>query len=114
MAWHTVAITKVTNVVTWVMDGITIATVTNDVAPFSTNIFVGYQDIFASGVISDNPAMSYGLVDNLIVETFVSSPIKVSNIKAVGSNIEITFTAGTDAVASDFKLQTSATVNGTF
>ncbi len=55
MAWHTVVITKVGDVVTWAMDGITIATVTNTTLPFSTNVFVGYQDLFASGTLSDVP-----------------------------------------------------------
>ena len=114
MAWHTVVITKSTNVVVWAIDGITIATVTNDVAPLSTNVFVGYQDLFSSGVISDNPAMSFGLVDNLRVETFVSAPITIGGIKLVGGNVEITFTAPVEAALSSFKLQNSTAVSGPY
>jgi hypothetical protein len=112
MAWHTVVVTKSTNVVVWAIDGITIATVTNDVAPLSTNVFVGYQDLFASGTLSDNPAMSFGLVDNLRVETFASALLSITRIQLVGATVEVTFSAGTDAVAGNFKLQRSAVVSG--
>jgi hypothetical protein len=114
MAWHTVVITKVTNVVTWAIDGITIATVTNDAAAFSTNIFVGYQDIFASGSLSDAPDLSFGLVDNLRVEAYEDAPLIITGITVVGSNVEVTFSASSTESASSFKLQSAGSLNGPY
>jgi hypothetical protein len=116
MCWHTVVITKATNTVTWQMDGVTIATVTNDPVTLSTNIFVGYQDRF-SGSISSQPEMSFGLVDNLRVETIGTAPvgpITITSIQIVGGNVEITFSGPPAASASAFKLTSSATVNGLY
>jgi hypothetical protein len=79
MAWHTVVITKTNDVVTWVIDGMPVATVTNTSLPFGDNVFVGYQDLFASGNLSDVPAMSFGLVDNLRVES-LTAPITATTI----------------------------------
>lgn len=115
MAWHTVVITKVADTVTWQMDGVTIATVTNDPVSLSTNIFVGYQDRFAVS-LSDAPEMSFGLVDNLRVETFAAAPatpINITSIKIVGGNVEITFT-GPEVAASSFKLTSASVVTGTY
>jgi hypothetical protein len=58
--------------------------------------------------------MSIVLIENLRVETFVSAPIIVTNIRIVGANVEVTFSAPTTAVPGDFKLQSSAIVNGTY
>jgi hypothetical protein len=112
VAWHTFVITKATNAVSWVIDGIPIATVPADATPLSTNVFVGFEDLFAGA--SDNPAMSFVLIENLRVETFVSAPILISNIKIAGANVEVTFSGPATAVPADFKLQSSATVNGTY
>lgn len=114
MAWHTVVITKTTNVVVWAMDGVVICTVTNDPVNLSTNVFVGYQDRFA-GSLSSAPEMSFGLVDNLKVETFVAAPaapLRITGIQLIGGNVEITFTGPVNALATSFKLQSSATVAG--
>jgi len=111
-AWHTFVITKATNAVSLVIDGIPIATVPADATPLSTNVFVGFEDLFAG--VSDNPAMSFVLIENLRVETFVSAPILITNIKIAGANVEITFSGPATAVAADFQLQSSATVNGTY
>ena len=64
-AWRDVAITKIGTDVTWTIDGLTIATVPNFTRN-ADNIFVGYWDPFNS--VSDNPATSFGLIDNLRVE----------------------------------------------
>ncbi len=109
MAWHTVVITKVGDVVSWAMDGIVIANVTNTLITLNSNIFVGYQDRFATGNVSDEPAMSFGLVDNLRVETYVSAPLAITGIGFNGGNVEITFTGSTSANPGDFKLQSSLT-----
>jgi len=65
-AWRDVVITKVGTEVTWTIDGLTIATVPNYTSS-GDNIFVGYWDPFNS--VSDNSATSFGLIDNLTVES---------------------------------------------
>ena len=114
MAWHTVVITKLADTVKWQIDGVTICTVTNDPVNLSTNVFVGYQDKFASGVVSPVPEMSFGLVDNLRVETYLSAPISITAIAIVGGNIEIRFTGPPELAATAFKLQSSVAVKGTY
>lgn len=114
MAWHTVVITKLGNVVTWAMDGIPLATVTNT-GPFGDNLFIGYQDLFASGSLSDQPEMSFGLVDNLRVQTLVA-PVtpNITGIQLInsGAQVKISFTAGAGDIPSAFGLVNSATVSG--
>jgi hypothetical protein len=111
-AWHTFVITKATNAVSWVIDGIPVATVPADATPLSTNVFVGFEDLFAGA--SGNPAMSFVLIENFRVETFVSAPIHITNIKIVSPNVEITFSGPATATPADFHLQSSAIVNGTY
>jgi hypothetical protein len=113
MAWHSVVITKSGDTVEWKMDGVVICTVTNDPSGLSTNVFVGIQDRFA-GSLSNEPEMSFGLVDNLRVEAFVSAPIRITGIAIIGSNVEITFTGAAGNKATDFKLQSAGAVDGTF
>jgi len=107
MAWHSTVISKFGNVVSWAIDGITIATVTNDIVPFESNIFVGYQDLFASGSLSDVPEMSFGLVDNLRVETFAASPPAMKGVALIngGTQIRISFAAGLEDTPGSFVLQ---------
>jgi len=114
MAWHTVVITKAADTVKWQIDGITICTVTNDPSNLSTNVFVGYQDKFATGSLSDKPELSFGLVDNLKVETYVSAGIRITGIQVLGGNVEITFSGPPEKTATDFKLQSTASAIGTF
>ncbi len=108
VAWHTVVLTKANNVVTWTIDGILIATVPADSLP-DGNVFVGFEDLFngASGV----PAMSFALVDNLKVETYALPPIVITDIKIVGNNVEIYFTADANDEPSSFALRSSGLVN---
>jgi hypothetical protein len=64
-AWRDVIISKRGNTVEWSIDGVKLATITN--ATFTaSNVFVGYWDPFTS--LSDNAALSFGLVDNVRVE----------------------------------------------
>jgi len=44
----------------------------------------------------------------------VSAPIHITGIKVVGSNVEVSFTASVTAAPTDFKLQSSALVTGTY
>jgi hypothetical protein len=112
MAWHTFVITKATNAVTWLIDGIPIATVPADATSLSTNVFVGFEDLFpgASGV----PAMTFVLIENLRVETYLSDPINITAIKVLGGSVEISFTGPVAALPGDFKLQSSGDVNGPY
>lgn len=68
MAWRQVEITRIGDQLTWSIDGLPIASLTgsgNGVA-LDGNISVGYFDPFNS--VSDNAALSFGLVDNVRVE----------------------------------------------
>jgi hypothetical protein len=67
-AWREVEISKIGDEVTWSIDGLPIARLTGSGNGVSLegNISVGYMDPFAS--VSDNAALSFGLVDNLRVE----------------------------------------------
>jgi hypothetical protein len=116
MAWHTVVITKQGQVVSWVIDGITIATVTNN-GTMGNNVFVGYQDLFAGSAMSDEPEMSFGLVDNLKVQTLIAptAPV-VTGIQLVngGTQVKITFTAGAADSPSAFSVIGASTVGGVF
>jgi hypothetical protein len=112
VCWHTFVITKATNAVTWVIDGIPIATVPADATPLSTNVFVGFEDLFPGA--SGAPAMSFVLIENLRVETFLSAPINITSINVVSGNVEILFTGPPEAAPSAFKLQHSGNVNGSY
>lgn len=69
-AWRDVIVSKKGNLVEWFIDGLKIATISN--ATFTANnIFLGYWDSYAS--VSDNTALSFGLVDNVRVEHLVTN-----------------------------------------
>ncbi|HQL76846.1 MAG TPA: M28 family peptidase [Verrucomicrobiota bacterium] len=69
-AWREVIIAKRGNIVEWSIDGVKLAAFTS-ASVTDSNIFVGYWDAFAS--ISDNSALSFGLVDNVRVEGATNS-----------------------------------------
>jgi hypothetical protein len=111
-AWHEVNIVKQATNVTWTIDGIRIATVTLTNKEISTNIFVGFFDINAGQ--TDNPDMSFGLVDNLKVEQLQSAQpleIHITSVSKVGTDLQLDFTASGDAT---FVVQGSETVDGTY
>jgi hypothetical protein len=72
-AWRQVEISKVGDEVVWSIDGLPIAklTGTGNGISLNGNITVGYFDPFNS--VSDNPALSFGIVDNVRVE-FIPEP----------------------------------------
>lgn len=115
MAWHRGAITKIGEVVTWSIDGRNMANLTNTSPTTFTstgNIFVGYHDQFPS--VSDNAALSFGLVDNVRVLNLVAVTVPAITAISVitgGTEIQIDFTG---AVGGSFTLLSSATVNGTY
>ncbi len=75
-AWHEVIVARRGSVVDWAIDGVRLATITN--ASFAAdNVFIGYWDAYSS--LSDNPNLSFGLVDNIRVEVpRPSQPIRAS------------------------------------
>jgi hypothetical protein len=96
-AWRDVIIAKTGNTVEWSIAGLKIAAVTNANLTAS-NIFIGYWDSFAS--LSDNTNLSFGLVDNVRVERFVTNvpPYLTaqpeSATAATGNDIQFNVTAG--------------------
>ncbi len=85
--WHEVEIvidvdggTGGAPLVTWSVDGLAIAALDAGIgAPFASDgsVTVGYMDIFSS--ISDNAALSFGLIDNLRIGTAGASSIYGTN-----------------------------------
>ncbi len=119
VSWHTVVIGYETNTVYWVIDGIPIAAVPDSYAlAFGPNIFVGWADNFNNSATSfPNPAaMSFGIIDDLRVETAAAAPITIAitGIAIVGGTVEITFTGPVDKTAADFTLESAATVTGSY
>jgi len=70
-AWREVIVARRGNLVEWSIDGVKIATF-SAVSLTASNVFVGYWDPYKS--ISDNAALSFGLVDNVRVEVPASAP----------------------------------------
>ena len=110
--------TKIGEMVNWSVDGRSIANLTNTPpTSFTTtgNIFVGYQDQFAS--ISDNIALSFGLVDNVRVLDLsaITQPV-ITGISLIngGTQVQINFTGGAADAPSAFTLLSSGTVNGSY
>ncbi|MDB6059351.1 MAG: hypothetical protein JWO95_3195 [Verrucomicrobiales bacterium] len=63
-AWHEIIVKKTNNLVTWSIDGLRIATVTNPIIS-GNNVFIGYMDPFST-VATTN--YQFGLFANLRVE----------------------------------------------
>lgn len=82
-AWHQVEIAKLGSGVTWSIDGTLIGNVPSATLS-GDNVFVGFWDAFTS--ISDNPALSFGLIDNLRVVQAVPEPntVALGSIAAIG------------------------------
>lgn len=80
-AWRQVEITRSGADVAWSIDGLEIARITNP--PLTdTNVFIGYWDPFAS--ISDNPPLTFGVIDNFRVEVVPEPAVALSLIGAAG------------------------------
>ena len=74
-AWRQVEIAKLGSGVTWSIDGALIGNVPSATLS-GDNVFVGFWDAFTS--ISDNPTLSFGLIDNLRVIQAVPEPSAVA------------------------------------
>lgn len=96
-AWRDVLMTKIGSTVEWTIAGLKIASVTN-ASLTANNIFIGYWDSFAS--LSDNAALSFGLVDNVRVERLVTNvpPYLTTQPESVstttGNNVHFDVAAG--------------------
>ncbi len=67
-AWHEVVITVDGSTALWEIDGLPIVELDPTIGStfdLEGNISIGYMDIFSS--VSDNPELSFGLIDNLVV-----------------------------------------------
>jgi hypothetical protein len=105
-AWRDVIIARRGNIVEWSIDGVKLAAFTT-ASVTASNVFVGYWDPFAS--VSDNPAMSFGLVDNVRVEVSTNSAppsdIIIDNTAAtvVDPGLWTTGTMATDKYGTDYR-----------
>ena len=104
---------------TWAIDGVTIATLDQSLATFTTegNIFVGYYDAFSS--VSDNPATSFGLIDNLAVYDLGSgteaSILEITTINVSENSVELHVSlAGGELSPGQLSLQSTAALGGAF
>jgi len=74
-AWHEATVTVLGTKARWEINGVTVVTIDTTIGnPFSGldgNISLGLMDVFSS--ISDNPQMSFGLVDN--VKIFIAGAL---------------------------------------
>lgn len=118
MQWRDVVITRQGNTVTWVVDGLLLATVDVSAIAFGGgNILFMYSDINAGSSTDPNASdMAFGLVDNVRVELLPAGPAEPANITGItveGANVKITFTA-TSGSAGDFSVEGAATVNGPY
>lgn len=116
-AWRDVIISKTGNTVEWSIDDLKIVAITNVNLP-AGNIFIGYWDSFAS--LSDNTNLSFGLVDNVRVERFVTNvppyiTAQPASVNAVaGANVSFSVTAGgTAALAYQWRLNGTNIVGAT-
>jgi hypothetical protein len=105
-AWRDVIIAKRGNLVEWSVDGVKLAAFTNATVAAS-NIFVGYWDPYPS--VSDNAALSFGLVDNVRVEIFTNSPpppdVILDNPSATVVGTWAAGTSSPDKYGSDYRFK---------
>ncbi len=93
--------------VTWSIDGLQIAHVNVTSVALSGNVFVGYMD--DSTGAAPVAALSFGLVDNVRVESLTVTKPHITRITIVGGNVQIDFTGATTDASSAFTIQSSAT-----
>ncbi len=105
--WSDVEICKIGRYVRLKINNTFIMSYTNAVADTNGNIMLGYCDAYDS-IMTGASGVTY---DNLRV---VRLNLPITVIKIVGANAEVTFTWGVDEATTAFKLQSCATVNGTY
>lgn len=109
--WVDVEVSQIGGVVTLRMNKVVVFSYTNTTPYTSGNIMLGYTDAYDSigsafaGVVFDNVR---------VVQFPATSQPDITEIKVVGANVEISFTAETSDAPSAFGLQAAGTVNGTY
>lgn len=110
-SWADVEISQVGNLVTLKINRTIIFSITNNTAFTGGNIMLGHCDAYDSIGFSDGGV----IYDNVrVVQLPASSRPNVTEIKVVGGNVEIYFTAETSDSISSFTLQAAGTVNGAY
>jgi hypothetical protein len=106
-SWSDVEICKIGRYIRLKINNTFIMSYTNATANTNGNIMLGYCDAYDS-IMAGNSCVVY---DNLRV---VRLDLPITSLKTVGANAEATFTWGVDEATTAFKLQSCATVNGTY
>jgi hypothetical protein len=113
--WRDVVITKQGNQVTWVVDGLRLATVDVTAITFGGgNILFLHSDINAGSSSDPNaPDLAFGLVDNVRVEQIESvPPTTLTSIELDGGMVRVRFTGS--GQPADFALESAAAITGPF
>lgn len=116
--WRDIVVAKSGDVVKWYIDGKLIATVNGA----STNLAGGdivllHSDINAGSSADPNaPAMAFGLFDNVRVYALATeaAPIRITDIRMVNTDVQLTFAAGQSDTAADFKVNASGVATGPY
>lgn len=110
-AWADVEISQVGNLVSLKINNTVIFTTTNATAFTSGNIMLGLCDAYDS-IGSTDGCVIY---DNVrVVQLAATTAPEITDIRLLGNNVEISFTADSSDAPSAFGLQEASTVNGTF
>jgi hypothetical protein len=115
-SWHDVVITKQGTNVTWDIDGLRIANVPYSAAFVGSNFSLGYEDVNTS--LTAVPRMNMAIVDNLKVESLpvVGQGPSITAIALInaGTSVQVDFSGNAADAATDYVLQSSATVQGPY
>lgn len=115
MSWHSMTITKAGTNVTWDVDGRRLAMASFDPSTLilGDNVFVGHHDWFTSVVT--NPAVQFGLVDNVRVENLIISlGPTITGIVVTNGNVQIDFTGTVADLPASFALQSTSILGVNF
>lgn len=110
-SWVDVEVSQVGQLVTLKMNNIVILSYTNTTPHTSGNVMLGFVDAYDS--IGTDVAAAV-VFDNIRVVDLTQPTVTITEVKIVGTNVEIDFTGPTSDAASAFVLQEAATVNGTY
>ena len=106
--WRDAVIVRQGNTISWTVDGLLLATVdASTVTLGGSNILFNYFDINAgSSTDTDSPSVAFGLIDNVRVETFATTPQApgIQTIAIAGGNVQIVFSGATSDAPAAFSL----------
>jgi hypothetical protein len=109
-SWADVEISQISGVVTLKINQIIIFSYTNATPYTSGNIMLGYTDAYDS----IGPAASGVVYDNVRVISLAAPTVLITQIKIVGSNVEIDFTGPSGDLPSAYVLQEASVVTGAY